>query len=625
VRAVARDWREELRHLVAVDRSGLALSGAARCTLGLLVPLVVGLATGAVGNGVSAAVGSLVVGFVSFEGRHGRALRATLLTALGVAGSVLVGALVGRDPVWLALVLVAWGIAGGIIGSLGAVPSLASLQAIVALVVFSALPLSPGAALTQAAWVLAGGLLQVLLLRLLRPRSWLHAERLGLADALLQLARYAEQAPVGPPPADQLDAATDALSTLDPSVPPADLEELTALLLVTERLRVALAGALWRHDPGTAQAAAGRLAHLAARLRGSTRRSSGVPSAPEAPGHPNVPPPPIPDPVVAGLLEEAEQLVTRLEHHPPRSHPRGGHRERRAVPAGPGALRALADTTSARHAIRLAAALLAGFLLAHGLGLANGYWVPMTAAVVVRGDFSGTLLRGVGRSIGTLLGAGLITLATSLTHPQAPVLVAGTTLAALGTYALFRANYGLYSAFLTSTVVLLLALIGEPPAATAEERVVATALGAALALVVFVLWPTWTTDLLPGALTAAVGAHRRYASELLAQSTAGHTPIDPARLDALGRQARATRARLANLLPNLSERTATANQRCTTALFELAHAALALHAQLLAVLTTGGDPQPPPIPTDPRTATATALAGLDQAGCPPSPCTGSAR
>jgi uncharacterized membrane protein YccC len=620
---VARSWLEELRHLVSVNRSGLAFLEAARCTLGLLVPLVVGLATGAVGNGVSAAVGSLVVGFVSFEGRHGRALKATLLTALGVAGSVLVGALVGQHPVLLALALVTWGIGGGVIGSLGPVPSLASLQAIVALVVFSAIPLSPGAALIQAAWVLCGGLLQVVLLRLIHPRSWLYAERLGLADALLQLARYAEQASPGPPPADQLDAATDALSTLDPSVPPADLEELTALLLVAERLRVAMAGALWRNEPETVHAAAWHLADLAARLQRSTSRSPARASDPQHPGQTDAAPPAIPDPVVAELLEEAEQLVARLEHHPPGSD---SGRGRQTVPVGQGTLWALVDTTSARHAIRLAAALLAGFLVAHGLELGNGYWVPMTSAVVVRGDFSGTLIRGVGRSVGTLLGAGLITLATTLTHPQAPILVVATALAALGTYALFRANYGLYSVFLTSTVVLLLALIGEPPVAPAEERVVATALGAALALVVFALWPTWTTDLLPRVLAAAVVAHRRYATHLLTQTTPRHRTINLVQLDALGRQARATRARLANLLSSLSERTTASTQGCITALFELAHAALALHAQLLATLATGGDPEASPVPAaDPRVATANALAELDRAGCPPPPRSGNDR
>ncbi|MFC0082732.1 hypothetical protein ACFFRE_11375, partial [Aciditerrimonas ferrireducens] len=250
-------WREELHALLALDREGLAFATAARCTLGLLVPLVAGVALGAIGDGVSAAVGALVVGFVSYEGRHRAAERATLLAALGVTLSVLVGALVGGHPVLLLLVLAVWGLAGGVLGTLGPGPSIASLQAVVALVVFSAIPLGPRAAFVQAAWVLAGSLLQVVLLRLLRPRHWVGAERRGLAEAYERLARWAAEPTPGPPPPDQLDVATEALRSPDPRLPPAAVEDLATLLLLAERLRVALAGTSWSARAGTGPAGTG--------------------------------------------------------------------------------------------------------------------------------------------------------------------------------------------------------------------------------------------------------------------------------------------------------------------------------------------------------------------------------
>ncbi|MFC0082581.1 FUSC family protein, partial [Aciditerrimonas ferrireducens] len=296
-----------------------------------------------------------------------------------------------------------------------------------------------------------------------------------------------------------------------------------------------------------------------------------------------------------------------------------------------GALGALADPAGARHAVRLAVVLVAGSLLAHGLGLANGYWVPMTAAVVVRGDFTGTLRRGLGRALGTLAGAGLVTLATTLTHPGTPLLVAGTVVAGLGTYILFRANYGLYSVFLTSTVVLLLALVGASPGRTAEERVLATVAGAALALAVFLLWPTWREDLLPGTLAAAARAQRDYATTLLALAdTPQVSAVALARLDSLGRRARTTRARLLALTGALPAATPDSPSRCLGAIAELAHTSLALHAQLLArarLAPSDGGPDPAgphparldPARLDPAEATRRVLAELDQAGCPDQP------
>src|SRR5579875_3208950 len=46
------------------------LPGAARCTIGVLICLVVGLSTGAVGDGVAAAIGALCAGFASFQGAY---------------------------------------------------------------------------------------------------------------------------------------------------------------------------------------------------------------------------------------------------------------------------------------------------------------------------------------------------------------------------------------------------------------------------------------------------------------------------------------------------------------------------------------------------------------------------
>ena len=57
-----------------------------------------------------------------------------------------------------------------------------------------------------------------------------------------------------------------------------------------------------------------------------------------------------------------------------------------------------------RHAVRLALAVAVAHVVAAAVGLDRGYWVAMTAVIVLRPDYSSTLQRGLGRVVGTLAG-----------------------------------------------------------------------------------------------------------------------------------------------------------------------------------------------------------------------------
>ncbi len=52
-------------------------------------------------------------------------------------------------------------------------------------------------------------------------------------------------------------------------------------------------------------------------------------------------------------------------------------------------------------------------------------------------------------------------------------------------------NYLFFAIFLTDFVVVLLALLGLPADQTALDRLIGTGVGAALALLAYILWPTW--------------------------------------------------------------------------------------------------------------------------------------
>jgi len=163
-----------------------------------------------------------------------------------------------------------------------------------------------------------------------------------------------------------------------------------------------------------------------------------------------------------------------------------------------------------RHALRCA--LCVGFAVAceRALKLPHGVWIPMTAAVVIKPDFGGTLRFGVLRVAGTI--AGLL-LTTVLAHyAMQGIGLRLLLLAALcmGFRLLSQVNYAIGIAMLTGMVVLLLSFKGMAPAEAVHARLVATMLGSALALIAYALWPTWEGRRIKPMLATLIDAYRRH-------------------------------------------------------------------------------------------------------------------
>lgn len=135
-----------------------------------------------------------------------------------------------------------------------------------------------------------------------------------------------------------------------------------------------------------------------------------------------------------------------------------------------------------RYAVRLALTLSIAAIAAHLLALSNGYWVPMTALLVLRTDLHETITRGLARMAGTLIGAGLATLLVSLLRPGPITLVALVVLFAWLCYSTVNVSYGTLSASVTAYIAFLLALAGLPEKDVALHRVANTCLGGLLAL-----------------------------------------------------------------------------------------------------------------------------------------------
>ncbi len=140
-------------------------------------------------------------------------------------------------------------------------------------------------------------------------------------------------------------------------------------------------------------------------------------------------------------------------------------------------------SVSFRYAIRMAAALAIAAMAAHFLVLSNGYWVPMTALLVLRAGIRETFTRGFARVVGTFVGAGLATLLASQLRPDPLALSALVVLFAWLCYSVVNVNYGVFSVSVTAYISFLLAFAGLPEKEVALHRIANTTLGGGIALI----------------------------------------------------------------------------------------------------------------------------------------------
>jgi hypothetical protein len=145
---------------------------------------------------------------------------------------------------------------------------------------------------------------------------------------------------------------------------------------------------------------------------------------------------------------------------------------------------------AARHAIRFGASLAVGVGLYRALGMHDhGFWIPLTVLFVMRPERDASMRRLLLRAVGTALG---LALATTVGEAFAgDELVLGTVLAVAAalSFGLLTVEYALFTASITTYVVLLSVTIGEPALEAAGQRAFATALGLLVCFLAFALWP----------------------------------------------------------------------------------------------------------------------------------------
>lgn len=139
------------------------------------------------------------------------------------------------------------------------------------------------------------------------------------------------------------------------------------------------------------------------------------------------------------------------------------------------------------YSLRLAFVLALGTEIYRELHYPSGYWIPMTALIVLRPAVTDTVNRAFARGLGTIAGAALVTLCLAHIHPDLAALAAFAVLFAWLSFGILNVNYALFSACVTGYIVFLLGLIQLPGPVVAERRTIATLIGVFIALTVRLL------------------------------------------------------------------------------------------------------------------------------------------
>jgi len=512
---------ESLTH---IKRPDVPLWVVLRNTLAVVLPLGVGLATGYPEVGLGVGAGALDTMFSDQPGPYRQRMRRLLLAALVAGLAALLGFTIGGQLLPMLLATAAFGFCGGMLVVFGADAARVGMTSMILLVIAAATPISSTNALLASALIACGGLLLALLAVAAWPLQRYRPERHALAEVYAGLAALARQ------PGQDNDAnpaLTDAMTALQHTLlgryraHGRAMEAFAVLLELAERIRLELMAISELH--------AALAAHARYRLR-AARVLDAVARALE-----NAEPPQRAERALAALRNDTRAVPDALTAHLRALDGQLAAAVRNANWAGSrGELRAAAAETQLprtlqsgsvramlranltprsvafRHAVRMAVCLSVALLVSRLFQLPHGYWLPMTAAIVLRADFSATFNFGLLRVVGTVLGLVLTTALLHLTPDSPWAHLALMALLCMAFRWLANAHYGIAVAALTGTVVILLAFEGVDSGVAVTDRVINTALGCGMAMLAYLAWPTWERGRAHDALAEMLDAYAGY-------------------------------------------------------------------------------------------------------------------
>jgi uncharacterized membrane protein YccC len=514
-----------------------------------------GLGIGSAKTALTLGIGANLVAVVSLVGSTRVAMSVVHFDVIGLGFATFVGAATAFNTPLHLTVLAIWCFGAGMLVVFGLGPATAGVQSVVAFVVFGRFSDDPVAALALGALVASGAAIEGLTLLALRLPASTRAQRVRLGLAYHRLSSLTEQADstAGEVAAD-LESAAQLIKSGTAVVGDHDESQLQSLIDEGRRARlelIAIAGLRRRLEPeadpsvrdaiaSALQAANGEISAVGAGLRSRAvvnrvgiearefaRQLVAFRALVEAS---------LPDnPLAAQLLTHLEALAGQLRavtalldsandagRRTPRSHTPSQLPSVRALAAAASSDVAILresltlSSSAFRHALRLAVAVPGAELIANALGLPRSYWVAFAVAVVLKPDYSSLFRRGLARVIGTILGATLAALIVGGLHPDTAMTVLLVALCAWAAYTFWRASFAVATGFVTALVLFLLSTTQVDTLSTATDRLIDTVLGGAIALGVYLAWPTWSSSDAYDALRRLVDAERAYLAVLFA-------------------------------------------------------------------------------------------------------------
>jgi hypothetical protein len=557
--ATPRTWRRVRAEALRFDPQGVRLRPSLRMAVGVTVALAIGYAAGSWAAGAAAAGGALAVGIPSVAPSPRPRIALLVSTAAAMALGTFVGSATSGYAGLHVVAVALFTFVGGLLVAVEPALTAVGLNAIVGLVVYGRFPGSPETALKSAGLVAAGGLFQVVLVVVLRGRPQVGRALSGLSRGYAALATYAADLDIersGLPLAAAMDAAVvDREFSFGASASGAPGEACTSLVDEARRIRLELLSLASARAAAinADESDAGLLAsfdHVALRLRDFfdhivdglahadvpadlddaltaaiaaiedvRRAAAAAPHAQLIAARATTAGAALAGQLraVAGLLPPAVEVKRIAATSAVRSATRISRRGAQGAEVIVERMQANLtwQSDAFQHAVRLAAVVSASAVIAHAVGIGRGYWLALTAVLVLRPEFSVTFTRGVSRAVGTLVGVGIATLVAVTAHPHGWVLVPFVGVFVWLSGAVFNASYAAFSVAVTGAVVFLLAGLDTDPVADARDRLVATVLGAALALGAYALWPTWGRRPVADALADLADATHRYVGLVL--------------------------------------------------------------------------------------------------------------
>jgi hypothetical protein len=468
------------------------------------------------------------------QGVYRTRIAAVLAAAVGMSVTSFVGAAAAYSTPALVAATALVGYAVGTIGQMGPIATTVATNSCVAFIIFSSQPLPPSAAAQDSALVFTGGLIQATLILLAWPFARRGAGRVALADVYRKLAAYARtigDGSPGFPPITPLATARQVLADPQPFAGSGEIARLARLLEDAEIIRRRLGALAALPAPPGDQATLTRIAQrIGARLDDVADLLSGA--------RRDVEPLALSLPdwlAVAGLADLEAHVRDALEAAAILSTGR--------IPtfdllskAKPGPYVDNHVAWFGRDSLRFALVLATAMALGRHFQADRGYWIPLTAALVLKPDLQTTFLRGFARIGGTLVGAVVASVAAVPLRGNTVLQTAGILVTSAAAYLTFNPNYALFTVAITSFVVIVLGTRGLPGTTAIEARLLDTLAGGALAMIGYLVLPTWEHRRTRALLADLLEVQRRLAGAILREqqppSDAERRSIDTARDDA---------------------------------------------------------------------------------------------